>query len=201
MPQVPSKRSLIAIAFFAFAAGAMPARAFPDKPVKIIVPFAPGGATDVVARALGQRLSEIWKQPVVIENKPGAGGNIGADAVAKAPADGHTLLMASPAEVVINPFLYRSMPFDPQKDLAPVAKMASAPLALLVHPSVPAKTVAELLAYLKANPGTPYASSGTGGPQHLAGEWFRSLTNVDIDRKSTRLNSSHIQKSRMPSSA
>jgi tripartite-type tricarboxylate transporter receptor subunit TctC len=159
---------------------ASPAWAWPDKPVKIVVPFAPGGATDVVARAMGQRLSEMWKQPVVIENKPGAGGNIGADLVAKAPNDGHTLLLASPAEVVINPLLYKSMPFDPQKDLAAVAKIASAPLALVVHPSVPAKNMAELLAYLKANPGTPYASSGTGGPQHLAGEWFRSLTKTDI---------------------
>jgi tripartite-type tricarboxylate transporter receptor subunit TctC len=175
-----SKKSIFTIALCALLAGANAAWAWPDKPVKIVVPFAPGGATDVVARAMGQRLGEMWKQPVVIENKPGAGGNIGADLVAKAPPDGHTLLLASPAEVVINAFLYKSMPFDPQKDLAPVAKIASAPLALVVHPSVPAKTMPELLAYLKANPGTPYASSGTGGPQHLAGEWFRVLTKTDI---------------------
>ena len=175
-----SRRSIFTLVFCVFLAGANAAWAWPDKPVKIVVPFAPGGATDVVARAMGQRLSEMWKQPVVIENKPGAGGNIGADLVAKAAPDGHTLLLASPAEVVINPLLYKSMPFDPQRDLAPVAKIASAPLALVVHPSVPAKTMPELLAYLKANPGTPYASSGTGGPQHLAGEWFRSLTKTEI---------------------
>jgi tripartite-type tricarboxylate transporter receptor subunit TctC len=175
-----SKRSIFTIALCALLSGANAAWAWPDKPVKIVVPFAPGGATDVVARAMGQRLGEMWKQPVVIENKPGAGGNIGADLVAKAPPDGHTLLLASPAEAVINAFLYKSMPFDPQKDLLPVAKIASAPLALVVHPSVPAKSMPELLAYLKANPGTPYASSGTGGPQHLAGEWFRVLTKTEI---------------------
>ena len=174
-------RKVIAAAIAAVACiAANPALAFPDKTVRIVVPFAPGGATDVVARALAARLAPIWKQQVIIENKPGAGGNIGADLVAKAPNDGHTLLLASPAEVVINSLLYKSMPYDPQKDLAPVAKIASAPLALVVHPSVPAKNMAELLAYLKANPGTPYASSGTGGPQHLAGEWFRSLTKTDI---------------------
>jgi tripartite-type tricarboxylate transporter receptor subunit TctC len=155
--------------------------AFPEKPVKIVVPFAPGGATDVVARALGQRLGEIWKQPVVIENRPGAGGNIGADLVTKAPADGYTLLLASPAEVVINAFLYKDMPFDPVKDLAPVSKVASAPLVLLVHPSIPAKTVPELIAFLKEHKeGTPYASSGTGGPQHLAAEQFRVLTGTNM---------------------
>jgi len=154
--------------------------AWPEKPVKIIVPFAPGGATDVVARALGQRLSQAWGQPVVIENRTGAGGNIGADLVAKAPPDGYTLLMASPAEVAINQFLYSEMPFDPEKDLVAVTKVASAPLALVVHPSIPAATVKELIAFLKANPGTPYASSGTGGPQHLAAEQFRMLTGTEM---------------------
>jgi tripartite-type tricarboxylate transporter receptor subunit TctC len=154
--------------------------AWPEKPVKIIVPFAPGGATDVVARALGQRLSQAWGQPVVIENRTGAGGNIGADLVAKASPDGYTLLMASPAEVAINQFLYTEMPFDPEKDLVAVTKVASAPLALVVHPSIPATTVKELIAFLKANPGTPYASSGTGGPQHLAAEQFRMLTGTDM---------------------
>ena len=155
--------------------------AFPEKPVRIIVPFAPGGATDVVARALGQRLGVVWKQQVIVENKPGAGGNIGADTVAKAAPDGHTLLLASPAEVAINHFLYRSMPYDPETDLVPVTKAASAPLVLVVHPSVPSKTLPELIAWLKARPeGTPYASSGTGGPQHLAGESFRTLTGANL---------------------
>lgn len=165
----------------AAAAATLSLAAWPDKPVKIVVPFAAGGATDIVARALGQRLGVLWKQPVVIEDRPGAGGNIGADVVAKAAPDGYTLLLASPAEVAINEFLYKDMPFDAKKDLVPVSKVASAPLVLLVNPSVPAKTVPELIAYLKAHPeGTPYASSGTGGPQHLAAEQFRVLTSTNL---------------------
>src|SRR5207237_10102319 len=115
--------------------------AWPEKTLKSIVPCSPGGATDVVARAFGQRLSQAWKQPVVIENRPGAGGNIGADLVAKAPPDGYTLLMASVAEVAMNQFIYEAMPFDPEKDFMPVTKVASAPLALVVHPTVPATPV------------------------------------------------------------
>ena len=164
-------------AAIACAAACAVSAAFPEKPVRIVVPFAPGGATDVVARALGQRLGVIWKQQVIVENKPGAGGNIGADTVAKAAPDGHTLLLASPAEVAINQFLYKSMPYDPETDLVPVTKAASAPLVLVVHPTVPSKTLPELVEWLKARPeGTPYASSGTGGPQHLAAESFRSMT-------------------------
>jgi tripartite-type tricarboxylate transporter receptor subunit TctC len=146
-----------------------------------VVPFPPGGPTDIVARPLAQALQAGLKQPVVVENRGGAGGNIGADVVAKAAPDGYTLLLASPAEVAINEFLYKEMPFDPRKDLAPVSKVASAPLVLLVHPSVPAKTVPELIAFLKEHKeGTPYASSGTGGPQHLAAEQFRVLTGTNL---------------------
>ena len=175
-------RSLRYLAILLAATAAFTAvAAYPEKPVRIVVPFAPGGATDVVARALGQRLSAAWKQQVVIDNRPGAGGNIGADIVAKAPADGYTLLMASPAEVAINPFLYSQMPFDPAKDLVAVAKVASAPLVLVVHPSVPANNLAELIVYLKSKQdGVTYASSGTGGPQHLAGEQFRVMTNTRL---------------------
>jgi len=145
------------------------------------VPFPPGGATDVVARSIGQRLGVLWKQQVIVENRSGAGGNIGADVVAKSEPDGHTLLLASPAEVAINQFLYKSMSYDPEKDLVPVTKAASAPLVLVVHPSVPAKTLPELIAWLKSRKeGTPYASSGTGGPQHLAGESFRVLTGTNL---------------------
>ena len=168
-------------ALLAFAALMPAARAaYPEKPVKVVVPFPAGGATDVVARMLGQRLSQMWGQPVVIENRPGAGGNIGADVVAKAPPDGYTLLMASSAEVAINPYLYKAMPFDPARDLVPISLVASAPLVLLVHPSVPATTVPQLIAYIKANPGTTCANSGTGGPQHLAAEQFRLLTGAKI---------------------
>jgi tripartite-type tricarboxylate transporter receptor subunit TctC len=155
--------------------------AYPDKPVRVVVPFAPGGATDVVARSLARRLSEIWSQAVVVENKPGAGGNIGADLVAKAPADGYTVLLASPAEIVINPYLYAHMPYNPAKDLAPVTKIAAAPLVLVVHPSVPAHDVAELIAWIKSQKaGVSYASSGTGGPQHLAAEQFRLMTGANL---------------------
>lgn len=177
----PLKALATAIAALACIAAGHSNAAYPEKPVRIVVPFAPGGATDVVARALGQRLSQLWKQPVVIENRPGAGGNIGADLVAKAAPDGYTLLMASPAEVVINQFLYAKMPFDPTTDLVPISKAASAPLVLVVHPSVPAATLPELIDWLKSRPGgTNYASSGTGGPQHLAGESFRSSTQAKL---------------------
>ncbi len=175
------RQILIALAALA-CLGAGPAHAaWPEKPVRIVVPFAPGGATDVVARALGQRLGALWKQQVIVENKPGAGGNIGADAVAKAAPDGYTLLLASPAEVAINAYLYAKMPFDPAKDLVPVSKAASAPLVLVVHPSVPSTTLPELVEWLKGRKeGTNYASAGTGGPQHMAGESFRTRTGASL---------------------
>jgi tripartite-type tricarboxylate transporter receptor subunit TctC len=177
----PLKRIATAFAALACIASSLAQAAFPEKTVRIIVPFAPGGATDVVARAMGQRLSLVWKQQVIIENKPGAGGNIGADLVAKAAPDGHTILLASPAEVVINQFLYKNMPYDPATDLVPVSKAASAPLVLVVHPSVPSKTLPELIDFLKSRAeGVNYASSGTGGPQHLAGESFRTMTSTKL---------------------
>lgn len=175
------RQILIALAALACLAAGPAHAAWPEKPVRIVVPFAPGGATDVVARALGQRLGALWKQQVIVENKPGAGGNIGADAVAKAAPDGYTLLLASPAEVAINAYLYAKMPFDPAKDLVPVSKAASAPLVLVVHPSVPSTTLPELVEWLKGRKeGTNYASAGTGGPQHMAGESFRTRTGASL---------------------
>lgn len=154
---------------------------YPDKPVKIIVPFPPGGATDVVGRALAVRLSQLWKQQVLVENKPGAGGNIGADLVAKAPADGYTLLLASPAEITINPYLYPQMPFDPSRDFIPVARVASSPLVLVVNSKSTVKNMAELLQMIKAQGSkVNYASSGSGGPQHLAGELFQLMAGVSM---------------------
>jgi len=154
---------------------------YPNRPVKIIAAFPPGGATDVAARALGNQLSQIWKQQVIVENRPGAGGNIGGDAVAKAAPDGYTLLMASPAEVTINQHVFPKMPYAPMRDLAPVSKVATAPLVLLVHPSVPVKSVKELIQYAKDNAGKlNYASSGTGGPQHLAAEQFKMAAGVNM---------------------
>lgn len=157
------------------------ALAFPDKPVRIVVPFPAGGATDVVARALALRLGQAWNQPVIVENRTGAGGNIGADAVAKSPADGHTLLLASPAEVAINHYLYASMPYDPVKDLVPVAKVASAPLVLVVQSKSPIVSVQALVRDAKSRANAVnYASSGTGGPQHLAGELFRLMSGIKM---------------------
>ena len=155
--------------------------ASPDKPVRLIIPFAPGGATDLVGRALAMRLTEIWGQQVIVENKPGAGGNIGADIVAKSLPDGYTLLLSSPAEVAINPSLYSQMPYDSAIDLVPVAKVASAPLVLVVNAQSPIRGIQELLQYIKQKNGAVnFASSGTGGPQHLAGELFKSMAGVSM---------------------
>ena len=154
---------------------------YPDKPVRLIIPFAPGGATDLVGRALAVRLTTIWGQQVLVENKPGAGGNIGADIVAKSTPDGYTLLLASPAEVAINPSLYSQMPYDSAIDLVPVAKVASAPLVLVVNSQSPIKSMQDLIQYIKLKNGAVnFASSGTGGPQHLAGELFKSMASVSM---------------------
>ncbi len=175
------RRTFCAFMALALSAGAAQA-VYPDKPVRLVVPFSPGGATDLVARALGARLSQMWKQQVVIDNRAGAGGNLGADIVAKSPADGYTLLMSSPAELTINPFVFRSVPFDAVRDFTPVTKVASAPLVLVVNAGkTPARTVQELVQALKASGGTMnFASSGTGGPQHLAGELFKTMAGVNM---------------------
>jgi hypothetical protein len=128
------------------------AQAWPPKPVKIVVPFAAGGATDVVARLLAQKLTEAWGQSVVVENRAGAGGNIGGDAVAKSPADGYTLLMTSGSIVTANPHMYKSMPYDPAKDLVAITNVATGPQVIAVATNVPVKDLAELIAYAKANP-------------------------------------------------
>jgi tripartite-type tricarboxylate transporter receptor subunit TctC len=150
------------------------AQGFPSKPVTLIVNFPPGGAADVIGRALAQQLGEQLKQQVVVTNRPGANGNLGADAVAKAPADGHTLLMSSGGAVTVNPFLYPNMPFDPVKDLTPVASAARVLVFLMAHPSVPAKDMKEFVAYVKANPGKlSYGSAGSGSSPHLAAEMMK----------------------------
>ena len=156
------------------------AQEWPAKPVRLIVNFPPGGAADVLARALGADLSESLKQSFVVENRPGANGNIGADAVAKSPPDGYTLLMSSGGAVSINPFLYAKMPFDAEKDLLPVASVAVVRVYLVTHPSVPADDVKALVAYMKANPGKlSYGSAGTGSSPHIAGEMFKRAAQVD----------------------
>jgi tripartite-type tricarboxylate transporter receptor subunit TctC len=157
------------------------AQTYPSKPIRIIVPFAPGGTSDVLARSIGQKLTEMWGQPVVVENRPGAGGNIGAEAVARAQPDGQTLLMIDIGTLTISPSLFPKLAYDPIKDLAPVTIVAVSPHALVVHPSVPATTVQELIAYAKANPGTlNFANPGNGTLIQLAGEQFKALTGITM---------------------
>ena len=152
------------------AACAATAQGFPSKPVRFIVPITPGGSNDVVARAIAQKLTETWGQPVVVENRPGAGMNLGAEAVAKSPPDGYTWLLGANNLFAINPHMGK-LPFDVFKDFAPVTAVATVPFVMVVNPAVPAKNVAEFIAYAKANPGKlNYASSGNGSPQQLAAE-------------------------------
>jgi tripartite-type tricarboxylate transporter receptor subunit TctC len=156
------------------------AQTYPDKPVRLIVPFAPGGFTDVVARILGQKLSATLGQPFVIENKPGAGSIIGTDFVAKAAPDGYTLVMVSTTHV-ISPWIYKNMPYDPIKSFTVVSKLVDSAYVLLVNPKVPASNVQELIALAKAAPDTiHYASSGNGSSQHLMGGLFVSMTGAKL---------------------
>jgi tripartite-type tricarboxylate transporter receptor subunit TctC len=154
---------------------------YPSKPIRFVVPYPAGGPLDTVARLLGQKVSESMKQPVVIDNKPGAGGNIGADMVAKSPPDGYTILMGAVATHAINPTLYSSIPYDPVRDFVPVTQVASTPNVLVVNPSVPARDVREFIAYAKANPGKlNFGSGSTGSAGHLAGELFKTMAGVDM---------------------
>jgi tripartite-type tricarboxylate transporter receptor subunit TctC len=157
------------------------AEAWPARPVKIIVPFAAGGATDVVARLLAQKLNEAWGEPVVVEDRAGAGGNIGADAVAHSPPDGYTLLMTSGSIVTANQYMYRNMSFDPAKDLVAITNVATGPQVIAVANSVPAKTLREFIAYVKANPGkVNFGSAGVGTQTHLAAENFAYTAHLDM---------------------
>ena len=155
--------------------------AWPEKPIKLIVPYPPGGLTDAVARQVGAALAERLKQPVVIENIAGGGGNIGADRAAKSPADGYTFYLGNNATVGLNTLVYKKLTFDPLKDLAPVSLLAESQTVLVVHPSVPAKSVAELVALAKAKPGTlNFGSTGAGGLSHLVGELLKSSTGTQM---------------------
>ena len=163
------------------ALAASAAEAFPEKPIRFVIGFTPGGPSDILARALGQKLAERWSQQVVVENRPGAGGNLAAEAVAKSAADGYTWLLGNNSILATNHALYRRLPYDPVKDFAPVALVAVQPNILVVHPEVPAKSVADLVALAKRNPGKlNYASSGAGAAAHLAGELFKTMAGVDI---------------------
>jgi tripartite-type tricarboxylate transporter receptor subunit TctC len=157
------------------------AQAYPSKPIRFIVPYPAGGPLDTVARLLGQKVAESVKQPVIVENKPGAGGNIGADAVAKSAPDGYTLLMGAVATHAINPTLYASMPYDAIRDFQPVTQLASTPNVLIVNPSISAANVREFIAHAKANPGKlNFGSGSTGSAGHLAGELFKTMAGVQM---------------------
>jgi tripartite-type tricarboxylate transporter receptor subunit TctC len=172
---------LLALALACFAsAGAARAQDYPTRPVRLVVGFPAGGPTDVLARLIGQRLSERLGQQFVVENKPGAGSNIATESVVNAAPDGHTLLVCASANT-INTTLYKRLSFDFARDLAPVAALARVPNALLLHPAVPARSVAEFIAYAKSNPGkVNMASSGKGTTTHLAGELFKAMIGVEL---------------------
>jgi len=163
------------------ALAAESANDYPSKPIRLVVPFTPGGSTDILARVIGQKLTEAWGKQVVIDNRPGAGGNIGVDLVAKSPADGYTLVMGHIGTFGVNPTLYPKLPFDPVKDFQPITLVALVPNMLSVNPALPAKSVKELVALAKAKPGTiNFGSGGSGSAAHLAGEYFKLLTKTEI---------------------
>ncbi|SEA91694.1 tripartite tricarboxylate transporter substrate binding protein [Variovorax sp. YR216] len=176
----------VAQALFALAAAAgavVPASAddYPTRPIRLIVPFAPGGVTDTGARVVADRLGQRLGQQVVVDNRPGASGNIGTQMAAVAPPDGYTLVLGFDGTLVINPHVYGKVPFDPVKDFAPVSKIGDAALIIVTHPSVPAKTFEELVAYSKSNPaGVSYGSAGTGSTPHLAGELLKVRTGANF---------------------
>lgn len=156
------------------------AQQYPTKPIRMMVPFAAGGSTDALARTVGQKLSESFGHQVVIDNRPGATGNIGTDMVAKAAPDGYTLLMAFDATMVINPWVFKKLSFDPVKDFAPITKVAALPLILVAHPTFPANNTKELIAYVKQKPGVNYSSSGHASTPHLAMIMFEQRTGTQL---------------------
>ena len=175
--RVPARLICLFIASFSF--GSVQAQ-FPSRPITIVVPYAPGGTNDIMARAVAGKMQESVGQSVVVENRPGAGGNIGAAYVAKSAPDGHTILTASVGVYSINQWMQK-LPYDPEKDFAPITNGGSVPNMLIVHPSVPVKDVKELIAFAKARPGkVAFASMGSGTTGHLSGELFKQLANADI---------------------
>jgi len=181
-PRLPSslRRAFLLGVPLALACGlaaAAPAPSYPDKPIRLVVPFTPGGTSDILGRAIGQKLAQAWGQPVVIDNVPGAGGSVGADKVAKAAPDGYTLLMGHIGTLAVNPLVYPKLGYDPVKDFAPVAWVARVPNVLVVHPSVPAKSLQELVALARAKPGQlNYGSGGNGSAAHIATEYLKLQT-------------------------
>jgi tripartite-type tricarboxylate transporter receptor subunit TctC len=175
------RRSVLIVCGAVMLGGSAMAQTYPSRPVKIVVPFPAGGSNDIVARVLAQKLTERNGQPFYVENRGGAGGNIGAEAVASSEPDGYTLLLTAPPPLTINAALYKDMRYDPSGAFAPVALIASVPIVLAVHPSLGINSVQELIARAKAKPGTIFfGSSGNGSTNHLAGELLKSMTAIDI---------------------
>ena len=174
-------KSGLCVILCAGAAGTQALAQYPAKPIRMIVPSAPGSGPDIMARTIGQKLTEAWGLPVVIEARPGAGGIIGSEAAAKSPPDGYTLIMANAGSHSVNPGLYRKLPYDPLRDFAPVTLVSSAPNILIVHPSLPVKSVKDLIALAKMRPGDlTFGSGGNGSTAHLSGEMFRTLAGINI---------------------
>ena len=179
------RRSLVRLALASVAALAVPhiahAQSYPDKPIRVVVGFPPGGINDIVARIVGQKVSESIGQPIIVENRAGAGGTIGADYVAKAKPDGYTLLLGSVSNVAMAPSQYKSLPYDPTRDFAPVILLGGSPNVLVVNPSFPVSSVKELIALAKQKPGQiNYASAGNGTSNHLTVEYFKTVAGVDL---------------------
>jgi tripartite-type tricarboxylate transporter receptor subunit TctC len=173
--------SIVALAVLTLAGGPALAQTYPVKPVRLIVPFTPGGISDLLARALGARLTSSMGQQIVVENRPGAGTTLASDVVAKSPGDGYTLFLQDITTHAINASLYRKLPYDPVKDFTLIQMLATTPLILVVHPSLPVKSVKELIAFAKARPGEiVYGSSGNGTIVHLSMELFKSMASVDL---------------------
>ena len=180
MKMITSKRLLVAASLVGACTAAW-AQTYPTKMIRVVVPYAAGGPTDIVARLISQSMGDAWKQPVVVENRPGAGGMIGTEYVSKASADGYTLLISGSGPVVVNQSLFKKMSYDTVKDLAPITALVSSPTVLIVPPSLGVNSVSELIALAKAKPGQlNYASAGNGTPPHLAGELLKSMAGVDI---------------------
>jgi len=174
-------RALAIVGVLACAANAHAQQNYPNRPVRWIVPFAPGGPTDIMSRAIGEKLGQRLGQQFVVDNRGGAGGNIGAEIVARAPADGYTIMIGHVGTHAINIALYQKVPYDPVRDFTPISLLATLPLALVVHPSVPAHNIKELIALAQKRPGDMnFASAGNGGPTHLTGEVLKSMAKVNI---------------------
>ena len=175
-----NNKSLFLLTLICFVCSAAQAQTYPSKTVRLVVPFAAGGSTDIIGRVLAQKLTEAWGQQVIVDNRPGGSTVIGTDIVAKSPPDGHVLLV-TPAPFTIVPSLIKKLPYDPAKDFEPITLINTTPLVVVVHPGVPAKNIKELVALAKAKPGVMnFGSSGSGGSNHLAGELFNTMANVKI---------------------